>query len=416
MVNNHVQVKDNDRNIQLWTTLQDLLQSNISQRMTVMGQAHALRMRRQREVHERQGIMRQASLEKEIQDLRSRLHARKKYLQDAKAKHEMTGLRQEVYEARLLLFELRARAGEVSETGGPAVREALRKLWETGDVSHAPETGLIPLLAKQLQIQRQWLLDRGQRFALSARRLLPRGKRSLATPLSLLQLASDIMQQRELDASEMSREKLTKIFRSELTRQRTEVLSLVMDMQQGQLNISGLMGSDDDVHVALQESLRSLEATRRSQESLMESWTRLSSHSEASTNLTWVQSELSDKLEDLQKGLTLAETTTRWLQAPAQNNSLLLADLTSREEMRWLTDLTWKLGERCGRLRAGARLVEEAQHSGESEGAYHAVGGLLMGLPTVVDEDLVAVSQTWTKRVQLNLEKRRKLHGDVTSA
>ena len=30
----------------------------------------------------------------------------------------------------------------------------------------------------------------------------------------------------------------------------------------------------------------------------MESWTRLSSHSEASTNLTWVQSELSDKLED----------------------------------------------------------------------------------------------------------------------
>mmetsp|Transcript_39222 Transcript_39222/g.91952 ORF Transcript_39222/g.91952 Transcript_39222/m.91952 type:complete len:121 (+) Transcript_39222:54-416(+) len=69
------------------------------------------------------------------------------------------------------------------------------------------------------------------------------------------------------------------------------------------------------------------------------------------------QEELTQKLEDLQKGLTLAETSTRWLQAPTQNSSLVLADLTTREEMRWLTDLTLKLGERCGRLRAGALLV-----------------------------------------------------------
>ncbi|CAE7202693.1 unnamed protein product, partial [Symbiodinium sp. KB8] len=51
-----------------------------------------------------------------------------------------------------------------------------------------------------------------------------------------------------------------------------------------------------------------------------------------------------------------------------------------------------------------------------SEGTYHAVGGLLMGLPAVVDEDLVGLSQTWTKRVQLNLEKRQKLHGELASA
>ena len=31
-------------------------------------------------------------------------------------------------------------------------------------------------------------------------------------------------------------------------------------------------------------------------------------------------------------------------------------------------------------------------------------------------EDLVALSQTWTKRVQLNLEKRQKLHGELASA
>ena len=31
-------------------------------------------------------------------------------------------------------------------------------------------------------------------------------------------------------------------------------------------------------------------------------------------------------------------------------------------------------------------------------------------------EELVTVSKKWTKRVQLNLEKRKKLHGEVASA
>ena len=43
-----------------------------------------------------------------------------------------------------------------------------------------------------------------------------------------------------------------------------------------------------------------LQATRRSQEALVESWTRLSNHSTTdSTNFTWVQEELTQKLEDL---------------------------------------------------------------------------------------------------------------------
>ncbi|CAE7189446.1 bag [Symbiodinium sp. CCMP2456] len=409
-------VKDKERYNQFWRNLLASLKSKISDQLDVLGQAHIQRIRRQCEVHERQGIMRRSTLEKEIQELRRRLKERRKYLKEVRIRQELTDLRQELYEARLLLFELNARAGEVSETGDPAEGEVLRKLWKTGDATKMPESGLLPLLVQQLQIQRQWLLDRGQGFSLSLRRLLPKGKPLLSSPTSLLQLVSEVLQQRELDASEMSREKLTKVFRSELTRQRTEVLSLVMDMQQGQMDISGLLASDD-VYVALEESLRSLEATRRSQEALVESWTRLSNHSSTdSTNFTWVQEELTEKLEDLQKGLTLAETSTKWLQAPTQNSSLVLADLTTREEMRWLTDLTLKLGERCGRLRAGALLVEEAQDKDASEGAYQAVGGLLMGLPAVVDEDLVALSQTWTKRVQLNLEKRQKLHGELASA
>ncbi|CAE7497303.1 unnamed protein product [Symbiodinium necroappetens] len=168
-------VKDTERYNQFWRNLLASLKSKISDQLDVLGQAHIQRIRRQREVHERQGIMRRSTLEKEIQELRRLLKERRTYLKEARIRQELTDLRQELYEARLLLFELNARAGEVSETGDPAEGEVLRKLWKTGDATKMPESGLLPLLVQQLQIQRQWLLDRGQGFSLSLRRLLPKG-------------------------------------------------------------------------------------------------------------------------------------------------------------------------------------------------------------------------------------------------
>eukprot|EP00439_Symbiodinium_sp_Y106_P009837 s4457_g1.t1 len=118
-------VKDKERYNQFWRNLLASLKSKISDQLDVLGQAHIQRIRRQCEVHERQGIMRRSTLEKE----------------EARIRQELTDLRQEIYEARLLLFELKARAGEVSETGEPAEGEVLRKLWKTGDATNMPETG-----------------------------------------------------------------------------------------------------------------------------------------------------------------------------------------------------------------------------------------------------------------------------------
>ncbi|CAE7318189.1 unnamed protein product [Symbiodinium microadriaticum] len=134
-------VKDTERYNQFWRNLLASLKSKISDQLDVLGQAHIQRIRRQREVHERQGIMRRSTLEKEIQELRRRLKERRTYLKEARIRQELTDLRQELYEARLLLFELNARAGEVSETGDPAEGEVLRKLWKTGDATKMPESG-----------------------------------------------------------------------------------------------------------------------------------------------------------------------------------------------------------------------------------------------------------------------------------
>ncbi|CAE7499447.1 unnamed protein product [Symbiodinium natans] len=78
-------VQDRNRCIQVWKKLRTLVKSQMLEQMSVMGEAHAVRLRRQGEVHRRQGVTRLATLEKDIQHLRRRLRARQQDLEEAQA-------------------------------------------------------------------------------------------------------------------------------------------------------------------------------------------------------------------------------------------------------------------------------------------------------------------------------------------
>ncbi|CAJ1421980.1 unnamed protein product [Effrenium voratum] len=388
-------VKDKDRCREIMWEVQDQVSVQMKDKFEVMSSVHIQRIQRFWNVQQRHRIMRQASAEKEIRDLRRKLEERRRYLQVAKARQVVAQSRAEATEVQLLLLELRLRAQEL-EGGCPAERRTFRKMWSSGDLTMTPPTGLLALLAEELQIHRGWLTDRGQELALDARSFLVQGKLVLATPMSLLTFVWQML----IDANDTSREKLSRVFREELQRSREEVQSMVEDVQEVSLQLFDAR----EVQKAVEGALGSLEATRLKQQSLQKSWDHISEQISG-----WVRDELSEKLEDLDQGLSFAETSTRWLRE-IETHRVSVCDV-SGQDAAWLAELSERLGKRCGELRAGQALLQASK----GQQAAQAVGGLLLGMSEVLDEDLIQGGERLCQRLQRDMVKRGHLHGEITA-
>lgn len=167
--------------------IQDTLATQMADHAKVMAEEHIKRIQRKWDVRQREKIMRQATYEKELQELRERLRKRQTELEERRTFLELSVCRSKATQAKLLLFELRARTQEI-EKEAPAQRKTLKRLFSSKNLSFpTPQQGLLMLLGEELQLQRKWLTERGQDVELTARSFQIRGKQLLATPTSLIQ-------------------------------------------------------------------------------------------------------------------------------------------------------------------------------------------------------------------------------------
>lgn len=373
--------------------LQDQMAAQMSRTVEVMAEEHIKRIQRKWDVRQREKIMRHATDEKELQEMREQLRKRELHLQEQKAFLEVSLSRSRAIKAKLLLFELQARTQEL-ENAKPAQRKSIRRMWTRGLEGALPAPGLLPLLSQELQIQRQWLIERGQHLELNPSNLEVEGRPLLATPSALICKLWEFF----LDLKEPSK-RLTRVFRSELSEttaqnRRTEVVQL-----------SGTLFDSQEVQKQVEQALNSLEATRRAHETLAERWALGSSDAE-------VHVTLSEKLEELDQGLDVAEACTRWWREPDQNTAQHLASLTSKEELSWLRGMAQSLGVRCGQLRAGCSILEAAQPEG-SQSRMDAVASMLSSMPALVNEEMLTGGEALALRMQRLLSKRQMWQGQM---
>eukprot|EP00913_Durusdinium_trenchii_P010853 g10182.t1 len=301
--------------------LQDQMAAQMSRTVEVMAEEHIKRIQRKWDVRQREKIMRHATDEKELQEMREQLRKRELHLQEQKAFLEVSLSRSRAIKAKLLLFELQARTQDLRsfgragrgvrgrgssgacfrsgasrmfacqelENAKPAQRKSIRRMWTRGLEGALPAPGLLPLLSQELQIQRQWLIERGQHLELNPSNLEVEGRPLLATPSALIcklwEFFLEPWQGVRADLKEPSK-RLTRVFRSELSEttaqnRRTEVVQL-----------SGTLFDSQEVQKQVEQALNSLEATRRAHETLAERWALGSSDAE-------VHVTLSEKLEEL---------------------------------------------------------------------------------------------------------------------
>ncbi|CAL1141432.1 unnamed protein product, partial [Cladocopium goreaui] len=161
--------------------IQDTLATQMADHAKVMAEEHIKRIQRKWDVRQREKIMRQATYEKELQELRERLRKRQTELEERRTFLELSVCRSKATQAKLLLFELRART---QDSMGQAQRKTLKRLFSSKNLSfptpqqglggwswpnRVPKAagealpGLLMLLGEELQLQRKWLTERGCR-------------------------------------------------------------------------------------------------------------------------------------------------------------------------------------------------------------------------------------------------------------
>ena len=394
--------KDNSYCDRLMQEIENAMAKKMAENAKVMAEEHIKRIKRKWDVHQREKIMRQATYEKELRELREKLAKRQAYLEERRVFLEVSLCRSKTTQAKLLLFELQARTQEM-QNAAPAQRKTIKRLFSSSSLSSSqsipkPQQGLLLLLGEELYLQRQWLTERGQYLEVDAKSFEIRGPPLLGTPTSLISKMWDIVN----DYRDPSRS-LQRIFREELMEAKTERRGEELELMTAQLF------DGQQVQQAVQKALTSLEATRRSQQSLAVRWAEVSS----SVENTEVHDALTEKLEELDQGLNLAEASTRWFREPDQNTAQHLAGLTSQEELAWLGDLSRSLGSRCGQLRASAKVLEACQEGGKAGGSMTAVERFLGDLPTVLNEDVLKSGQHFAARMKRLLAKRHALQDEL---
>ncbi|CAE8715894.1 unnamed protein product [Polarella glacialis] len=115
-----------------------------------------------------------------------------------------------------------------------------------------------------------------------------------------------------------------------------------------------------------------------------------------------------EKMADLRDAFQVANTSARWLSAPAAANAGILRDILNRE-LSWLPNLAGKMAERCGQLRAATRLLLKATAPSALPNKLQLVGQLLTGMEPLVSEDVLHHSEAWMLRLQNSLRKRLQL-------
>eukprot|EP00930_Biecheleria_cincta_P023731 TRINITY_DN1708_c0_g1_i1.p1 TRINITY_DN1708_c0_g1~~TRINITY_DN1708_c0_g1_i1.p1 ORF type:complete len:2490 (-),score=557.78 TRINITY_DN1708_c0_g1_i1:139-7608(-) len=158
--------------------------------------AHLQRMLQRKEYFDKVYMLKKMSMEKHVKDLRETLDEKKRVLAEATAQQNVRHLWKLALQAKVVCFEFKLRHHELTKDGN--IKEAdyiERKVWKH---KRDPPRGLLPLLAGELDHQRDWLMKRGMNFELDAKTLKCTFAMGIVTPMSLVtNIAGSAMRERE---------------------------------------------------------------------------------------------------------------------------------------------------------------------------------------------------------------------------